>query len=202
MISTFFLDKNVIHSSKPCDWFEKIPQKCIYRTGITAINCDRRYGKTSFIVYLINKVIDDGILDKISIYVKYISQKIIIEKMINEKIPEEKRNRVVIDIQTSENDSCYIDLTSDVLHIVDDAECLQTKVESAIYNHYNKYPGTWIILGTSYEGESGIKKSPFKGILEMNFVNTYEVVGKIPEEVKEYLPETKIREIEARQQLF
>lgn len=190
--------KEVIESFSPGDWFDKIPPGVLCNSDITAINVDRCYGKTRFIVESIGHILKYDLADYIQIDTGFEIRTKIINKMITEKYGEEFRGKNRIEVFPKK-----YKLRSyggkGVTIFIDDAESQPDIVDDAITGAIRGRGSTYVLLGTSYsESHTKLEKNYFEGLLEMPFVNTYEVIGKLPDDVFDQLSENVRMKVIAR----
>ena len=201
------LKKEVICSYKAGDWFDKIPFANLCDGGITAINVDRRFGKSTFIAQAVKKILAQDMADNIVIDCGYIARAKHMEKSFKEVLGDDyKKQYPQIDIIPNEQHviTCCSDKRRTVTFIDEFQSAATTRdVCYIIKSEITADAQTWIILGTSYEGSIDIKeKNPFAGLLEMPFVRSYEVVGRIPEDCLAYYSDEKQQVIKKRQEAF
>jgi hypothetical protein len=201
------LEKQVICSYGAGDWFDKIPLANLIDGGITAINVDRRFGKTTFIANAVKKILSQDMADHIVIKCGYIVHSKFMERTLKEVLGDDyKKQYPQIDIVPNEHN--MITLCSDkrrtVTFIDEFASAGTTQdVRDILESEITADAQTWVILGTSYEGSLDIReKNPFVGLLEMPFVRTFEVVGRIPENCLVYFDEKRKQIIKMRQEVF
>ena len=201
------LKKKIICSYKAGDWYDRIPFTHFCDGGITAINVDRRFGKTTFIANATKEILSQNIADHINVecgnrsnakYMEMTFKKVLGNdfKALYPQIsirpdgsgcmfePQDKRRTVT-----------FID---EFTHVATDYE-----MRKILTSELSADAQTWVLLDTSYEGSTDMKdKNPFAGLLEMPFVRTYEVVGRIPEECLAYFTDEEQQVIKRRQKAF
>lgn len=197
------LKKEIICSYKPGDWFDRIPLAHLCDGGITAINVDRRFGKSTFVANAAKKILSQDMADIIVVECggknRIKLMKTVFKEVFGDNFEKQypqieirphgnralSKRRTVIFI-----DEFSYTATDDDIH-----EILKSELISDAQ--------TWILLDTSYEGSTDMKdKNPFAGLLEMPFVRTYEVVGRIPEECLAYYSDEQQQAIKKRQEAF
>ena len=201
------LKKEVICSYGAGDWFDKIPLANLIDGGITAINVDRRFGKTTFIANAVKKILSQDLADHIVIKCGYIVHAKFMEKTLKEVLGDDyKKQYPQIDIVPNEQNTITwcSDKRRTVTFIDEFAIAATTQdVCDILESEITTDAQTWVILGTSYEGSLDIKeKKPFVGLLEMPFVRTFEVVGRIPENCLAYFDEKRKQIVKMRQEVF
>ena len=201
------LKKEVICSYGAGDWFDKIPFANLIDGGVTAINVDRRFGKTTFIANAVKKILSKGMADHIVIKCGCIVHTKFMEENLKKVLGDDYKKRYP-QIDVVPNEQNMITWCSDkrrtVMFIDEFASAATTQdVREILESEITTDAQTWIILGTSYEGSLDIKeKNPFAGLLEMPFVRTFEVVGRIPENCLAYFDEKRKQIVKMRQEVF
>ena len=194
--------KEVIYSYKPGDWFERIPLYALCGGGLTAINVDRRFGKTSFVVDAVQRILDLDLLTRINIYCLNRLQAELMEKRLHDELGKDSED---CRIRIFPNPEYVRGIRHDkrgCVNIIDENVCFDTHIRNAIKSELLEEPDTWIFLGTAYTYGHGQTKNAFAGLLEMPFVNSFEVVGKIPDEVISYLPKSDQKAIKERYETY
>lgn len=200
------LEKEIVCSYKAGDWFDRIPLEHLCDSGITAINVDRRFGKSTFIAHAVKKILTQNMADSVIVECGDRNRVNLMKAVFREVFGDNfEKQYPQIDIRphgdrilsgmSKRRTAIFIDefpytATNDDIH-----EILKSKFISDAQ--------TWILLGTSYETSHKLEnKNPFAGFLEMPFVRTYEVVGRIPEEYLAYYGDEEQQVIKKRQEAF
>lgn len=201
------LEKEVICSYKAGDWFDKIPFANLCDGGVTAINVDRRFGKSTFIANAVEKILSQNMADMITIDCGYPSHAKCMDAALKKKLGDDYHKRYPqIEILPNEENmiTCFSDRRRTVTFI-DEFQHTATDLDvcNILASEIKADASTWVILGTSYEASTGMKKkNPFAGLLEMPFVRSYEIVGRIPEDVIAYYSDEKQQVIKKRQEVL
>ena len=104
------LKKEIICSHKAGDWFDRIPLAHLCDSGITAINVDRRFGKTTFVAHAVKKILAQNMADNIIIECGYVSFARYMEQCLKEVLGDDYKERYPqIDIRRKEQNlaTCY-----------------------------------------------------------------------------------------------
>jgi len=201
------LKKKIICSYKAGDWFDRIPFTHLCDGGITAINVERRFGKSTFIVNTVKKILLKDMADHIIIecgdrshakYMKMTFKKALVDNF------EALYPQISIRPDGSGCTSEPFDKRRKITFIDEFTfAATEREMRKILSSELNADAQTWILLDTSYEGSTDMKdKNPFVGLLEMPFVRSYEVVGRIPEECLAYYSAEQQQVIKKRQKAF
>ncbi len=197
------LKKEVICSYKAGNWFDKIPFAHLCDGGITAINVDRRYGKTTFIANAAKKILSQDMADIIIVECGNRNRVNLIKTVFREVFGDNfEKQYPQIEIRPHGNRALSkrrtVIFIDDFLYTATDDD-IHEILKSELINDAQ----TWILLDTSYEASTDMKdKNPFVGLLEMPFVRSYEVVGRIPEDIIAYYSDYQQQAIKMRQKAF
>jgi hypothetical protein len=201
------LKKEVILSYEAGDWFDKIPFTNLCDGGITAINVDRRFGKSTFIVNAVKKILLQNMADYINVEcgdrnrARYM--KMIFKKVLGDNF-EALYPRISI---RPDGSGCTFEPFDKrrTVTFVDEFIFVATEheIRKILASELNADAQTWILLDTSYEASRKLEsKNSFAGLLEMPFVRSYEIVGRIPEECLAYYSDEQQQVIEERLKAF
>ena len=199
--------KEVIYTFKAGDWFDKIPFANLCDGGITAINVDRRFGKTTFIANTTKEILSQNIADHINVECGNRSHAKHMEMTFKKVLGNDfKALYPQINIRP-DGSGCTFEPQDKrrTVTFIDEFMCVATdyEIRKILSSELNADAQTWILLDTSYEASVDLKdKNPFVGLLEMPFVRSYEVVGRIPEECLAYYSDEKQQVIKKRQEVF
>lgn len=201
------LEKEIICSYKAGDWFDKIPFANLCDGGITAINVDRRFGKTTFIAVAVAKILSQNMADCINVecgdrshakHMKMTFQKVLgnnFEALYPQVNIRPDDSGCTFEPQDKRRTVTFID---EFMHVATGYD-----LHKILASEFNADAQTWILLDTSYEVSVNLKdKNPFVGLLEMPFVRSYEIVGRIPEECLAYFNDKQQQVIKIRQEAF
>lgn len=207
------LKKEIICSYKAGDWFDRIPFAHLCDGGITAINVDRRFGKSTFIANAAKKLLSQDMADNINVecgnrsHAKHMTE--VFKKVLGNnfeapypQITTVKRINIrpdgsgcTFEPQDKRRTVTFID---EFTHVATDYE-----MRKILTSEFSADAQTWILLDTSYESSIDMEdKNPFVGLLEMPFVRSYEIVGRIPEDVIAYYSNYQKQAIKMRQKAF
>jgi hypothetical protein len=201
------LEKEIICSYEAGDWFDKIPFANLCDGGVTAINVDRRFGKSTFIANAVEKILSQNMADMITIDCGYLSHAKYMDAAIKERLGDDyhKRYSQIEILPNEENIAIGCSDKRRTVTFIDEFQHTATNLDvcNILKSEIDADASTWIILGTSYEASTSMKeKNPFAGLLEMPFVRSYEIVGRIPEDCLAYYSDEKQQVIKKRQEAF
>lgn len=199
------MQKNVIYSYEPNDWFDQIPLGALCGGGLTAINVDRRFGKTCFVTEVVKRILEMRLSTSINIYCLNFVQAELMKKRLHELGKDSENGHIQIFPNPSVASYAYDAMSHNkrgCINIIDEDVCSDTHIRRAIKSELFEGPDTWIFIGTSYEYGCGRTKNAFAGLLEMPFVKSFEIVGKIPDEVMNYLSIRERKAIKERYEVY
>lgn len=203
--------KTVIETKFIGDWFENILNKEDFcEPGITAINGTRQCGKTTFILHALNAIIENELADVVYIHVANLHSKMLLEEDLEEMAASEEFYvhdfvkygvRVINDADPASRHGLYaLNPGLRVVHIVDDSNYSQDIVLEAL-THPDEC--AWILLGSNDDAHNKLSsKDVFAGIIEMPFVDSYEIVKKVPEVLLQNLSDIVAGNMRNRQIAF
>lgn len=200
------LEKEIICSYKAGDWFDKIPLAHLCNGGITAINVDRRFGKSTFIANAAKKILTQNMADIIIVECGDRNRVKLMKAVFREVFGDNfEKQYPQIDIRPyGDRILSGIGKRRTVIFI-DEFSYTATDddIREILKSEFISDAQTWILLDTSYEGSTNMKcKNPFVGLLEMPFTRSYEIVGRIPEECLAFYSDEQQQVIKKRQEVF